>query len=36
MNVIALSTGLFLEPKRMWRAFKRGCLSRNLYSAIRA
>jgi hypothetical protein len=32
MNVIALSTGLFLEPKRMWRAFKRGCLSRNLYS----
>jgi hypothetical protein len=33
MNLIALSTGLFLEPKRMWRAFKRGCVSRNLYSA---
>jgi hypothetical protein len=31
MNLIALSTGLFLEPKRMWRAFKRGCESRNLY-----
>ena len=33
MNLIALSTGLFLEPKRMWRAFKRGCVNRNLYSA---
>jgi hypothetical protein len=33
MNLIALSTGLFLEPKRMWRAFRRGCASRNLYSA---
>ena len=32
MNLIALSTGLFLEPGRMWRAFKRGCASRNLYS----
>jgi len=32
MNLIALSTGLFLEPKRMWRAFKRGSASRNLYS----
>ena len=31
MNLIALSTGLFLEPKRMWRAFLRGCASRNLY-----
>ena len=33
MNLIALSTGLFLEPKRMWRAFLLGCTSRNLYSA---
>ncbi len=33
MNLIALSTGLFLEPKRMWLAFKRGCMSRNLYPA---
>ena len=33
MNLIALSTGLVLEPKRMWRAFARGCRSRNLYSA---
>ena len=33
MNLIALSTGLFLEPKRMWRAFQRGCASRTLYSA---
>jgi hypothetical protein len=33
MNLIALSTGLFLEPARMWRAFRRGCTSRNLYSA---
>jgi hypothetical protein len=31
MNVIALSTGLFLEPRRMWRAFQLGCASRNLY-----
>src|SRR6266511_3203771 len=35
MNLIALSTGLFLEPRRMWRAFRRGCHSRNLYSAAR-
>jgi len=33
MNLIALSTGLFLEPKRMWAAFRRGCKSRNLYRA---
>ena len=33
MNLIALSTGLALEPARMWRAFKRGCISKNLYSA---
>ncbi|MGH8581642.1 MAG: hypothetical protein ACREWG_02410, partial [Gammaproteobacteria bacterium] len=33
MNLIALSTGLVLEPRRMWRAFWRGCLSRNLYPA---
>jgi hypothetical protein len=32
MNFIALSTGLFLEPQRMWKAFIRGCISRNLYS----
>lgn len=31
MNLIALSTGLFLEPRRMWAAFRRGCASRNLY-----
>ena len=37
MNLIALSTGLVLEPKRMWRAFRRGCSSRNLYpAAVRA
>jgi hypothetical protein len=34
MNLIALSTGLFLEPRRMWIAFWRGCRSRNLYSAV--
>src|SRR6186997_2161978 len=33
MNLIALSTGLVLEPVRMWRAFRRGCASRNLYPA---
>ena len=33
MNLIALSTGLVLEPKRMWKAFVRGTRSRNLYSA---
>jgi hypothetical protein len=33
MNLIALSTGLVLEPNRMWRAFRRGCESRNLYPA---
>jgi hypothetical protein len=31
MNLIALSTGLVLKPRRMWRAFTRGCRSRNLY-----
>lgn len=31
MNLIALSTGLILEPRRMWQAFRRGCRSRNLY-----
>ena len=37
MNLIALSTGLVLEPKRMWCAFRRGCKSRNLYpGAVRA
>ncbi len=35
MNLIALSTGLFLEPARMWYAFRRGCRSRNLYPARR-
>ena len=33
MNLIALSTGLVLQRKRMWRAFVRGCRSRNLYPA---
>jgi len=32
MNLIALSTGLVLEPRRMWRAFVRGARSNNLYS----
>jgi len=32
MNLIALSTGLVLEPRRMWRAFVRGTRSRNLYA----
>ena len=32
MNLIALSTGLVLEPRRMWRAFARGTRSRNLYA----
>ena len=37
MNLIALSTGLVLGPGRMWRAFRRGCTSRNLYpAAVRA
>jgi hypothetical protein len=31
MNLIALSTGLVLEPRRMWRAFRLGCASCNLY-----
>jgi hypothetical protein len=34
MNLIALSTGLALEPRRMWRAFMRGTRSRNLYSKL--
>lgn len=33
MNLIALSTGLVLQPKRMWRAFRLGCKSRVLYPA---
>lgn len=37
MNLIALSTGLVLQPRRMWRAFVRGTKSRNLYRpAVRA
>jgi hypothetical protein len=37
MNLIALSTGLVLEPSRMWKAFRRGCASRSLYpAAVRA
>ena len=35
MNFIALSTGLALEPARMWAAFKLGCRSRNLYPGPR-
>ena len=31
MNLIALSTGLVLDRRRMWRAFVRGCDSRHLY-----
>ncbi len=31
MNLIALSTGLLLRPKRMWLAFVKGCHSINLY-----
>jgi hypothetical protein len=31
MNLIALSTGLVLQPKRMWQAFRRGCRSQCLY-----
>ncbi len=34
MNLIALSTGLVLKPRRMWRAFQRGCASRNLYRGV--
>src|SRR5436190_13998798 len=33
MNLIALSTGLVLKPRRMWQAFRRGWTSRNLYPA---
>lgn len=33
MNLIALSTGLVLQRRRMWRAFVRGCSGRNLYPA---
>lgn len=35
MNFIALSTGLMLQPKRMWTAFQKGCKSNNLYSKRR-
>lgn len=31
MNLFALSTGFVLEPKRVIRAYFRGCRSRNLY-----
>lgn len=33
MNLIALSTGLALEPRRMWQAYKLGISSKNLYKA---
>ena len=33
MNLIALSTGLLLAPKRMWAAYLCGCNSDNLYPA---
>jgi len=37
MNLIALSTGLVLARRRMWRAFVRGCRSRHLYApSVRA
>jgi hypothetical protein len=32
MNLIALSTGLVLQPRRMWNAFMRGTRSKNLYA----
>lgn len=35
MNLIALSTGLALQPKRMWQAFQRGLVSLNLYPSSR-
>lgn len=35
MNLIALSTGLFLKPGDMWRAFLSGKRSRNLYAKDR-
>jgi hypothetical protein len=35
MNLIALSTGLVLDRRRMWRAFVRGTKSYNLYSKTR-
>lgn len=31
MNLIALSTGLVLQPRRMWAAFERGWAGRSLY-----
>ena len=35
MNLIALSSGLVLKPKRMWHAFQRGCRSLTLYPESR-
>ena len=32
MNLIALSTGFFLKPQRMWLAFQRGTTCQNLYT----
>jgi hypothetical protein len=32
MNLIALSTGIFLQPEQMWQAFLSGKRSRNLYA----
>ena len=34
MNFIALSTGLMLQPKRIWTAFQKGCKSNNLTTII--
>ncbi len=31
MNLIALSTGIFLDRHAMWHAYKKGCNSSNLY-----
>jgi hypothetical protein len=31
LNVAALTVGLFVAPRRAWRAFKRGRSERNLY-----
>ncbi len=33
MNLIALSTGFFLKPKRMLQAYRRGLVSSNTYDA---
>ena len=34
MNLFALSTGFVLAPKRVWKAYKSGCLSKNTYYLV--